>query len=160
MPMRCVPRSPPPTSPAGSSSTSPLPHIEVVERLHSRDTTLTAADKDETGSPPTLLLHLEVLQWRSKAAAGAISDHKTSCIWTKPPPRNLTRLSCAPLPRHGRHATQDLAPTARHRAGCIGLRLRKFPNRQHASPDLPSPASRCGRELVGCRRGGSHSTIH
>ena len=62
--------------------------------------------------------------------------------------------------RHGRHATQDLAPTARHRAGCIGLRLRKFPNRQHASPDLPSPASRRGRVLVGCRRGGSHSTIH
>lgn len=49
--MRCVPRSPPPTSPAGSSSTSPLPHVEVVERLHSRDTTLTAADEDETAQP-------------------------------------------------------------------------------------------------------------
>ena len=83
-------------------------------------------------SPPTLLLHLEVLQWRSKAAAGAISDQKTSCIWTKPPPRNLTRLSCAPLP------TARKACDARPRSDCTAL------GRLHwiEAEEVPQPPAR------------------
>ena len=44
----------------------------VVQWLHARDTPLIAADNDEWQ------------QWRSKAAAGAISDHKTSRVWVQP----------------------------------------------------------------------------
>ena len=88
-------------------------------------TTLTAADNDDW--QPTHFAahgHLEVLQWRSKAAAGAIS-----CIWAKPSSLNL---SATPLRTslNGTKGMRRKTSLQLHGTGPVALieAVRKFPN--------------------------------
>ena len=88
-------------------------------------TTLTAADNDDW--QPTHFAahgHLEVLQWRSKAAAGAIS-----CIWAKPSSLNLSATPLRTSP-NGTEGMRRKTSLRLHGTGPVALieAVRKFPN--------------------------------
>ena len=84
----------------------------VVQWLHARDTPLIAADNDEWQ------------QWRSKAAAGAIS-----CIWVKPSSLNLSATPLRTSP-NGTEGMRRKTSLQLHGTGPVALieAVRKFPN--------------------------------